>query len=157
MEEQKGQNFNQERFSRKGSKPMEQRQPIKETIVSPPGGPTHGRGMVPGVKAGGFLFFSAIRGNNPGTGKMSEDTSEQARQAFENLKVLLAATGATLEHVIKVTLYLHDLKYRAAFHEIWMENFPNNPPARIAMQVADANAVPGRNAHFALDVIALAP
>jgi 2-iminobutanoate/2-iminopropanoate deaminase len=38
-----------------------------------------------------------------------------------------------------------------------MEYFPKDPPARIAIQVADTNAQPGRNAHFALDVIALDP
>ena len=38
-----------------------------------------------------------------------------------------------------------------------MEYFPETPPARIAIKVADANAQPGGNAHFALDVIALAP
>jgi len=65
--------------------------------------------------------------------------------------------AATLEHVVKVTLYLHDLKYRLPFHDVWMEYFPKDPPARIAIQVADANAQPGRDAHFALDVIALNP
>jgi 2-iminobutanoate/2-iminopropanoate deaminase len=37
-----------------------------------------------------------------------------------------------------------------------MEYFPENPPARIAVQVADASASPSGNSHFALDVIALA-
>ena len=91
------------------------------------------------------------------TGKESDDTKEQARRAFENLKILLNAAGATLEHVVKVTLYLHDLKYRLPFHDVWMEFFPKDPPARIAIQVADANAQPGRNAHFALDMIAIDP
>jgi 2-iminobutanoate/2-iminopropanoate deaminase len=128
---------------------------VKETIASPPGGPTHGKGMVPGVKAGGFIFLSAIRGRNSETGEMSEDTKEQARHAFENMKILLEFAGASLQHVVKITLYLHDLKYRAPFHEVWMQYYPENPPARIAIQVADANAAPGGNAHFALDVIAL--
>jgi 2-iminobutanoate/2-iminopropanoate deaminase len=113
--------------------------------------------MVPGVKAGGLIFLSAIRGNEPGQRKMSDDTKEQARQAFENIKAVLAPSGATLAHVVKVTLYLHDLKYRAPFHEVWMEYFPENPPARIAIRVADANTQEGGNAHFALDVIAVAP
>lgn len=114
-------------------------------------------GMVTGVKAGGFIFFSAIRGRNPETNKSSDDTHEQARQAFENLKVLMESCGGTLQHIVKVTLYLSDLRYRTAFHEVWMEYFPENPPARIAVQVADANASPGGNSHFALDVVALAP
>jgi 2-iminobutanoate/2-iminopropanoate deaminase len=37
-----------------------------------------------------------------------------------------------------------------------MEYFPTDPPARIAVRVADASASPGGNAHFALDVIVLA-
>ena len=130
---------------------------LREELKSPPGGPRHGKGMVAGVRAGGLLFFSAIRGQDPATREFPDDTGEQARQALENLKALLTAAGATLEHVVKVTLYLHDLKYRAAFHEVWMEYFPVNPPARIAVQVANANSNARGNAHFALDVIALAP
>jgi hypothetical protein len=38
-----------------------------------------------------------------------------------------------------------------------MEYFSKDPPARIAIQVTDANAQPGRNAHFVLDVIAIDP
>jgi 2-iminobutanoate/2-iminopropanoate deaminase len=113
--------------------------------------------MVAGINAGGFLFLSAIRGRDPATGKASNDPHEQARQALRNLADVLAASGASLADVVKVTLYLHDLKYRTPFHEIWIEVFPKDPPARIAFQVADANPVPGGNAHFALDVIALAP
>ena len=57
---------------------------------------------------------------------------------------------------MKVTLYLQDLKYRLLFHDIWMEYFPKDV-ARIAIQVADTNAQPGRNAHFALDPIRALP
>ena len=59
------------------------------------------------------------------------------------------------EHVVKITLYLQDLSYRRRFHKLWMEYFLKEP--RIAIQVADASAQPGRNAHFAFDVIALDP
>lgn len=130
---------------------------IREPIPVAAGGPGHGAGMTAGVKAGGLIFLSAIRGNRPGDRQLSDDTREQARQAFENIKALLEGAGGSLDHVVKVTLYLHDLKYRTPFHEVWMEYFPTNPPARIALQVADANTQPGGNAHFALDVIAVAP
>jgi len=126
----------------------------REVMPAGPGAGGHGAGMVPGIKAGGFLFLSAVRGRGPDG--FSDDTKEQARRAFESMKALLQASGVTLNHVVKVTLYLHDLKYRQPFHEVWMEYFPKDPPARIAIQVADANAQPGGNAHFALDVIARA-
>jgi 2-iminobutanoate/2-iminopropanoate deaminase len=119
--------------------------------------PDRMEGMVPGVRAGGFLFLSAIRGRDPATGKMVEDPLAQARRALKNLEAVLAGSGATLAHVVKVTLYLHDLERRREFHQAWMEFFPKDPPARIAVGVADANAAPGGKAHYALDVIALAP
>ena len=120
------------------------------------GTPERMEGMVPGVKANGFLFLSAIRGRDA-NGDTPGDPLEQARQALRNMESVLAASGATLKHIVKVTLYLHDLDRRVEFHKAWVEFFPTDPPARIAVGVADANAVKGGKAHFALDVIALAP
>lgn len=129
----------------------------RASMPQSPNAPERMEGMVPGVRAGGFLFLSAIRGRHPQTKTMPDDPYEQAVQAMLNVEAVLAASGATLAHVVKVTLYLHDLATRQPFHRAWMEFFPKNPPARIAVCVADANAAPGGNAHFALDVIALAP
>ena len=134
-----------------------QKQPVRQVVHPKPGGSAHGVGMVPGVKAGGMLFFSAVRGGGPGRGEWSDDTKEQARLAFLNLKLLLEGAGATFDHVAKVTVYFQDLNYRQPFHEIWMETFPVDPPARTAMQVANASANPQGNAHFVMDVIAVAP
>jgi 2-iminobutanoate/2-iminopropanoate deaminase len=129
----------------------------RATMPQSPHAPERMEGMVPGVRAGGFLFLSAIRGRDPKSNAMPDDPYEQAVQALLNVETVLAASGATLAHVVKVTLYLHDLEVRQPFHRAWMEFFPDHPPARIAVCVADANAAPGGNAHFALDVIALAP
>jgi 2-iminobutanoate/2-iminopropanoate deaminase len=120
----------------------------RETIPNPPGAPERIAGMVPGVKANGFIFLSAMRGRDPETNTLSDDPTTQARQAFENLKVLLEGSGSSLQHVVHVMLYLTDLKYRKDFHEVWLEYFPVDPPPR--------QSAPGGNAHFALDVIALA-
>lgn len=122
-----------------------------------PDAPDRMAGMVPGVRAGGFLFLSAIRGRDAATNTMPDDPYAQAVQALANVRAVLAGSGATLAHVVKVTLYLSDLTTRQAFHQAWQEAFPVDPPARIAVCVADANAAPGGNAHFALDVIALDP
>ena len=131
---------------------------IRKAITAKPGGAGHGPGMVPGTKAGGFIFLSAIRGNGPAGTRMAEDTRRQAEQAFTNLRLLLEGAGGTLDNVVKVTLFLHSLEYRQAFHQVWMENFPENPPARMAVEVQNANAAPGgAQAHFVMDVIAYAP
>ena len=59
---------------------------------------------MPGVRAGGFLFLSAIRGRDPKSGTMVEEPLAQARQALRNVEAVLVASGATLAHVVKVTL-----------------------------------------------------
>jgi 2-iminobutanoate/2-iminopropanoate deaminase len=129
----------------------------KQAMPAPAGGIDYGPGMVQGVKAGGFLFLTAMRGIDPATKEYSDDTAEQARRAFENLRAALAPSGAGLEHVVKVTVYLGSVNYRYAFHDVWQEYFADNPPARIMIEVANPNPGPRGKAHFALDVIALAP
>jgi 2-iminobutanoate/2-iminopropanoate deaminase len=128
----------------------------RRTVPVHPGAPSRMPGMVTGVRAGGLLFLSALRGRDPVSDRISDDTAEQARQVLENLTAILHGEGLTLAHVVKVTLYLSRLEYRTAFHEVWMDYFGEDPPARTAVQVADANAAPGGNAHFVLDVIAVA-
>ena len=132
-------------------------EPVRKQIERP-GGPGHSiPGLSDGVRIGGWLFFGAIRGNDPVTRTYPDDTEQQARNAFANLKILLDAAGATYDHVARVTLYLHDLKYRDGFQKVWLEIFPENPPARSAMTIADANVRPGDNCHFLIDVIAIDP
>lgn len=128
----------------------------REIVHSKPGGFNHQGVMADGVKAGGLIFFSAIRGFDKNF-KMSDDPEEQARQAFQNLGDFLEGAGIGWDQVAKVNLYLKDLKHREAFQIVWAEHFPTDPPARMAIQVDDANAVPGGNAYFMMDVIAVAP
>src|SRR5688572_1893865 len=109
---------------------------IREAMHVPAGAGGHGPGMVAGTKAGGVLFLSAIRGT---AREGDNDTKTQARRAWENVKGLLGESGATLDNVAKVTVFFQDLAYRADFHEVWMEYFPENQPARTAMQVAEAS------------------
>jgi 2-iminobutanoate/2-iminopropanoate deaminase len=126
--------------------------------VIPASGRGHGHiaGMVPGVRAGGFLFLSAIRGRLP-SGEMPDQLGEQSRQALQNLRAQLEAAGAGLEHVVKVVIYVNEGESRDPFHEAWCEFFPDNPPARIVVRVADAGANVGSGALLALDVTALDP
>lgn len=129
----------------------------REAITTAPSGLTHGPGMSIGVKAGGFIFLSPIRGNPAGRQEYTDDTAAQAQVAFQKLKDTLAAFNATIDHVVKVTVYIQELEYRVAFHEVWMEFFPIDPPARTIVVVKDTNVMPGPNCHFCLDVIAVAP
>jgi enamine deaminase RidA (YjgF/YER057c/UK114 family) len=111
----------------------------------------HPAGNVAGIKAGGFLWYSAFRG-------AGADVQEQARNALESLKVQLAAAGASLEHVVKATIYFQNIADRVPFHEVWMEYFGvESPPARIAVEVSNASPSPNGISLFAFDAVAIAP
>ncbi len=120
-------------------------------------GQAHASPIPVAVKAGGFIFLSAIRGVNPKTNVVdSDDPEEQARIVFDVIKSTLTALGATMQHVVKVACFVTDIQERTVFNKLWQENFPVDPPARFAVEVPDLG-VPGDKTKFLVDVIALAP
>jgi enamine deaminase RidA (YjgF/YER057c/UK114 family) len=61
----------------------------------------------------------------------------QLRQVFENLSVALAAAGAEMAHVVKLTVYLTDLADLPAFRRVRDEYVcADHPPASSLVQVA---------------------
>ncbi len=83
-----------------------------------------------------LMFVSGQIPLDPATGSVpGSDIAVQARQSLNNLKAVLEAAGAGLENVVKTTVFLTDLSEFAAMNEIYAEFFPENPPARSAVQV----------------------
>jgi reactive intermediate/imine deaminase len=65
------------------------------------------------------------------------DPHAQVRQVFENLAAALAAAGATMEQVVKLTVFLTDLADLAAFRQVRDEYIcPDRPPASSLVQVS---------------------
>ncbi len=110
--------------------------PVKEAII-PPGSSPPLAPYSPAVKIGDLLYLSGQLGRDPATGALVEGgTVPQARQAMENLRVLLAAAGLDFSHVVRATVYLADLDEYAAFNEEYGKYFGDVPPARVCVQVA---------------------
>jgi 2-iminobutanoate/2-iminopropanoate deaminase len=110
-----------------------------------------------GVKAGPFIYLSAIRGIDPATQRVESDDPEvQSRQIFKVVERTLAAAGATLQDVVKVAVFMKNLDDRTAFNKVWAEVWPTDPPARFAVQVYDMGG-PGDKSKILVDVTALAP
>jgi 2-iminobutanoate/2-iminopropanoate deaminase len=63
------------------------------------------------------------------------DIRAQTRQCIENLKHLLEAGGATLENVVKVTVYLTDMQNLKAIHEVRAEYFKEKYPASTLVEM----------------------
>jgi reactive intermediate/imine deaminase len=101
--------------------------------LSKPNGYTHA------VEAsGGRTLYVSGQVSLDASGKVvgAGDFEAQARQVFENVKAALAAAGATLAHVVKITVFVTDLSGVAAFRKLRNEYFPKDPPASSMVKVA---------------------
>ncbi|MCI0584175.1 MAG: RidA family protein [Chloroflexi bacterium] len=67
----------------------------------------------------------------------ADDPEAQVRQVFENLRMVLAAAGATFEDVVKITVFLTDLADLDIFRRVRNEYIVlDAPPASSAIRVA---------------------
>lgn len=89
------------------------------------------------VKTGNLVFLSGQIPLDPATGQMvSGEVEAEIRRVFDNLKAVAAAAGGTLDHAVKVNVYLTDLAHFGKVNEIMTGYFQQPYPARAAVQVA---------------------
>jgi len=89
-----------------------------------------------GVRAGGLFYTSGQLPLTPSGELISDDVQRAARQAIENVRAILAAGGATMKDVVKVTVYLTDMAHFAAVNEVYAQYFSEPYPARTCIAVA---------------------
>lgn len=89
-----------------------------------------------GVRAGGLVYTSGQLPLTPGGELVSDDVQRAAQQALENVRSILAAGGATMKDVVKVTVYLTDMAHFAAVNEVYATFFGAPYPARTCIAVA---------------------
>jgi len=91
----------------------------------------------PAVRAGDFLFVAGQPGLDPSTGSVPVGGFEaEARQAFTNLRTVVEAAGASLDRVVKTTVFLAGADDFAAMNQLFAEFFPTRPPVRSTPVVA---------------------
>lgn len=84
-----------------------------------------------------MIFCSGQIPIDPGTGDfVSGGVAEQTEQVFINLKAVLAAAGASLDDVVKTTVFLADMNEFAAMNDVYARHFTDNKPARATVQAA---------------------
>ena len=88
------------------------------------------------IAAGNWVYTSGQLGMNPETGTLVEGVQEQARQALSNVQAILEEAGASLDHVVKTTVFLKDMNDFAAVNEVYSTFFTEPYPARSAIEVA---------------------
>lgn len=61
---------------------------------------------------------------------------KQTRQVLKNIKAILEAAGGTMNDIVKVTVYLVDMKHFDDVHKVRAEYFKEKPPASTLVQVS---------------------
>ena len=103
------------------------------------------------VRAGNLIFVSGQGPIDPATGALSAgDIAEQTRLVLRNVGNILAAAGASMDHVVRTTVYLADMNDFAAMNAAYAEAFADPAPARTTIQAA---RLP-RDMRVEIDVIA---
>jgi reactive intermediate/imine deaminase len=89
------------------------------------------------VRSGNTIYLAGQIGLDPATMEMVAGIGPQIQRVFENLKAVAAASGGRLDDVVKLTVYLTDLKHFARVNEIMATFFAAPYPARAAVGVAN--------------------
>jgi 2-iminobutanoate/2-iminopropanoate deaminase len=90
----------------------------------------------PLVKAGPWLVCSGQVGIADGA-IVEGGLEAELRQAFANLRGLLAAEGATLDAVTKTTVFLVDMADYGEMNRVYIDEFGDHRPARSAVAVKE--------------------
>ncbi|MDO4330041.1 MAG: RidA family protein [Lachnospiraceae bacterium] len=89
------------------------------------------------IEANGFVLVSGQLPIVPSTGQFpSQDVQDQTKASLENIRAILKEAGLGLEHVVKTTVYLADIKDFGPMNEIYGQYFQAPYPARAAFAVA---------------------
>ncbi len=89
------------------------------------------------IRAGSTVWCSGQIPLDPATGELvSGDIDAEIARVFDNLKAVAEAAGGTLDHAVKVNVYLTDLAHFAKVNEAMTRYFSQPWPARAAVQVA---------------------
>jgi len=97
-----------------------------------------------------LLFCSGQIPLDPDSGELVGATAaEQAQRCLENLRAVCEAAGTTLDRALRVTVYMTDLSAFAEVNEVYGTFFEADPPARVAVGVAQLP----RGAYVEIDAI----
>lgn len=105
----------------------------------------------PAIITGDLVYTSGQIGIDSKTGQLAEGFEAQLEQVFKNLTAVLDASGSSIDHVVKATVFLADMNEYNKLNELYPKKFKGDPPARSTVQVA---RLP-RDARVEIEVVAV--
>jgi reactive intermediate/imine deaminase len=88
------------------------------------------------IRCGETVYLSGQIGLDPATMQLVEGIDVQIHRVLQNLRAVAAEAGGSLDHAVKLTVYLTDLSHFARVNEIMATYFGQPYPARAAVGVA---------------------
>jgi 2-iminobutanoate/2-iminopropanoate deaminase len=89
------------------------------------------------VVSGGLVFLSGQTPVDPETGQLVQGAiGDQTRRCLENLAVVAAAAGASLDQAVRCGIYVTDMGTFKDVNEAYGSFFGDAPPARTTIGVA---------------------
>ena len=110
---------------------------MSRTIIHTPDAPAAIGTYSQAVRTGNTVYVSGQIPLDPKSGQLiSGDIDAEIRRVFDNLKAIATAAGGSLDHVVKLTVFLTDLTHFPRVNEIMATCFAQPYPARAAVGVA---------------------
>lgn len=88
------------------------------------------------VRVGDTVYLSGQIGLDPQSMQLAEGVEGQVHRVFRNLAAVADAAGLSLEHAVRITVYLTDLAHFARVNEIMAQYVREPYPSRAAVGVA---------------------
>ncbi len=107
-------------------------QPRPKRSITVPGVSHFGAPIPMGARVGNVIWSSGIAGNDPSTDTIPQAPELQARYMFQHVRTLLERGGATLDDVVRMTVYVTEESMRSHVNREWIAAFPDpeDRPAR---------------------------
>ena len=83
-----------------------------------------------------MVFVSGQIALHPETNEIPEDFTAQCHQVLKNLQAILEASGSSLEHTVKVMIYMTDIDRFNELNEIYAGYLGSAKPARACVEVS---------------------
>lgn len=103
------------------------------------------------IKCGNIIFVSGQLPVNPENGEVPGTIKEQTKQVIDNIRNILADAGASLDDVVKTTVYLQEMYLFGQMNEVYATEFNEPYPARTSLAAKEM----AKGALVSLDVIAV--
>ncbi|MBO6585286.1 MAG: RidA family protein [Gracilimonas sp.] len=89
------------------------------------------------IQVGNTIYLSGQIGLIPESRELAgDDLESQTHQTLKNIRAVLKVAGYEMSDVVKAQVFLDDMNDYSAFNKVYVQYFPENPPARAVVEVS---------------------